>query len=44
MMAYFPSACATEALNMRKYLEEKKEEYGYDDSFLWRFHSFGFRG
>jgi nicotinamide phosphoribosyltransferase len=44
MMAYFPSTCATRAFEMRNYLEEKKEQYGYDDSFLWRFHSFGFRG
>lgn len=44
MMAYFPSACATEAMMMRKYLEMRKEQFGYTDSFLNRFHSFGFRG
>lgn len=44
MMAYFPSACATEAYMMRKYLEEMKEKFGYGDSFMLRFHSFGFRG
>lgn len=44
MMAYFPSACATEAYKMRKYLEETKERFGYDGSFMLRFHSFGFRG
>ncbi|MBB3112297.1 nicotinamide phosphoribosyltransferase [Paenibacillus phyllosphaerae] len=42
--AYFPSACATEAFHMRRYLERKQQEHGYDDAFLWRFHSFGFRG
>jgi nicotinamide phosphoribosyltransferase len=44
MHAYFPSSCATEAYKMREYLKEKQDEYGYDDSFLSRFHSFGFRG
>lgn len=44
MMAYFPSACATEAFKMRKYLEIKKNQYGYDDSFFERFFSYGFRG
>lgn len=44
MMAYFPSSCATEAFYMRKYLERKKKQFNYDDSFLLKFHSFGFRG
>lgn len=44
MHSYFPSSCATESFHMRRYLESKKEQYGYDDSFLWRLHSFGFRG
>lgn len=44
MMAYFPSSCATRAFEMRKYLERKRDEFGYDDSFLWRYHSFGLRG
>lgn len=44
MHAYFPSACATEAFHMRRYLEEKRAALGADDSFFWRFHSFGFRG
>lgn len=44
MKAYFPSTCATQAFRMRKYLEQKKKQYGYDDSFMWRFHSFGYRG
>ena len=34
---YFPSGCATEALQLRQYLEDKKLP-------LHRFHSFGFRG
>lgn len=42
--ASFPCGTATEALHMRRYLEEVKEEYGFDDSFLIRIHSFGFRG
>lgn len=44
MKSYFPSTVATQALRMRRYLEQKKKQYGYDDSFLWRFHSFGYRG
>ncbi|MBD3921287.1 DUF5598 domain-containing protein [Paenibacillus sp. PR3] len=44
MHAYFPSGCATEAFHMRRYLEEKQMEHGCDDGFLWRIHSFGFRG
>ncbi|MFL6361217.1 MAG: nicotinamide phosphoribosyltransferase domain-containing protein [Nitrososphaeraceae archaeon] len=37
MHAWFPSACATEAFHMRKYLDSKKLSAN-------RFHSFGFRG
>jgi nicotinamide phosphoribosyltransferase len=37
MHAWFPSACATEAFYMRKYLDSKKLSAN-------RFHSFGFRG
>ncbi|WP_229691917.1 nicotinamide phosphoribosyltransferase domain-containing protein [Paenibacillus radicis (ex Gao et al. 2016)] len=44
MHAYFPSACATEAFRMRQYLEEKREEQGEGEGFMWRLHSFGFRG
>lgn len=44
MMAYFPSACATEAYKMRQYLLVEKERFGFDEGFLWKFHSFGFRG
>lgn len=44
MMAYFPSACATEAFAMRRYLVERQEQFGYDASFLNKFHSFGYRG
>lgn len=44
MHAYFPSTAATQALRMRRYLEQKQRQYGYDDSFLLRLHSFGFRG
>jgi len=44
MHSYFPSACATQAFRMRKYLEQKKRQYGYGDSFMLRLHSFGFRG
>lgn len=44
MHAYFPSTTATQALRMRRYLEQKKRQYGYDDSFMFRLHSFGFRG
>lgn len=42
--ASFPCGTATEAFKMRKYLEDMKKEYGFDDSFLIRLHSFGFRG
>ena len=42
--AHFASSCATEAFKMRQYLEETKRKYGFDDSFMLRFHSFGFRG
>ncbi|OME54073.1 nicotinate phosphoribosyltransferase [Paenibacillus odorifer] len=44
MHSYFPSTTATQALRMRRYLEQKQRQYGYDDSFLLRLHSFGFRG
>lgn len=44
MHAYFPSTTATQALRIRRYIEKKQRQYGYDDSFLWRAHSFGFRG
>lgn len=44
MHSYFPSATATQALRMRRYIEQKQRQYGYDDSFLLRLHSFGFRG
>jgi nicotinamide phosphoribosyltransferase len=44
MHSFFPSTAATQAFRMRKYLEQKKRQYGYDDTFLLRFHSFGFRG
>lgn len=44
MHSYFPSTTATQAFRMRKYLEQKKRQYGYDDSFMLRLHSFGFRG
>lgn len=42
----FPSGCATRAFHMRKYLEKKQIEQGQQDNplFLWRFHSFGYRG
>jgi nicotinamide phosphoribosyltransferase len=40
----FSSGCATNAFHMRRYLERKQREYGYDDSFLWKFHFFGYRG
>lgn len=43
MMAYFASACLTEAMKMREYIIYRKEQFGYDDSFMWRFHDFGFR-
>lgn len=39
----FASQCATRALEMRLYLEEMRKKYNYDESFLYRFHSFGFR-
>jgi nicotinamide phosphoribosyltransferase len=42
--ASFPCGTATEALQMRRYLEETKERFGFDESFLIRIHSFGFRG
>lgn len=42
--SYFPCATATQAFRMRKYLEMKQKQYGYDDGFLTRLHSFGFRG
>lgn len=42
--AYFPSACATSALDMYDYLVEKKKEHGFDEKFMLRFHDFGFRG
>ncbi|EJW13913.1 nicotinamide phosphoribosyltransferase domain-containing protein [Paenibacillus alvei] len=44
MHGYFPSTAATQAYRMRKYLEQKQRQYGYDDSFMLRLHSFGFRG
>lgn len=44
MHSFFASTAATQAFRMRKYLEQKQRQYGYDDSFLIRFHSFGFRG
>lgn len=44
MHSYFPSGCATESFHMRRYLESKMKEHGFDESFLIRFHSFGFRG
>jgi nicotinamide phosphoribosyltransferase len=44
MTAYFPSACATRSFEMLNYLKSKQKQYGYDDSFLWRMHSFGLRG
>jgi nicotinamide phosphoribosyltransferase len=44
MMAFFPSSCATEAFHMRNYLLKKQKQYGFDDSFMWKYHSFGFRG
>ncbi|MGR5954335.1 nicotinamide phosphoribosyltransferase domain-containing protein [Bacillus paranthracis] len=42
--ASFSCGTATEAFKMRRYLEEMKKEYKFDDSFLIRLHSFGFRG
>jgi nicotinic acid phosphoribosyltransferase len=44
MKAYFASGCATEAFLMKKYLLEEQAKGGYDDSFLWKIHSFGYRG
>lgn len=44
MMAYYSSHCATRAVEIRDYLREKKDQYGYDEGFMWRVHSFGFRG
>jgi len=45
MKAFFPSACATRALEIRRYLEAKCKAGGYTwDSFRWRIHSFGYRG
>jgi nicotinamide phosphoribosyltransferase len=44
MQSYFASSCATEAFEMKRYLLEKQREGQYDDSFLWKIHSFGFRG
>jgi nicotinamide phosphoribosyltransferase len=42
--AYFPASCATEALEMRRYLEKVQQENNFPPEFLARFHSFGFRG
>lgn len=42
--SYYPATCATQAFRMYKYLEQKKRQHGYDESFMIRFHSFGFRG
>ena len=44
LQSSFPSGTATEAFRIRQYLEDTKNEYGYDDNFLSRVHSFGFRG
>lgn len=41
---YFSSGCLTEAFYARQYLQEMQAKYHYPDSFLARFHSFGFRG
>ena len=41
---HFASTTATQALRIKRYTEQKKRQYGYDDSFDWRVHSFGFRG
>ncbi len=41
---HFASACATEAMNMLLYLEDLRAKNSYDESFMLRFHSFGFRG
>jgi nicotinamide phosphoribosyltransferase len=40
----FPCGCATEAFELRRYLEVIKDRDKLDDSFLNRIHSFGFRG
>lgn len=42
----FPSGCMTRAFHMKKYLLKKQIEQGQLDNplFLWRFHSFGYRG
>lgn len=42
--AHFPATCATEALKMRRYLEDTMRAHAYPETFLLRFHSFGFRG
>lgn len=44
MHCHFPSTAATQALRIRRYLEKKQRQYDYDDMFLIRAHSFGFRG
>lgn len=42
LQSSFPCGTATEALHMRRYLEDLKGEYG--DNILIKIHSFGFRG
>ncbi len=44
LQSSFPCGTATEAFHMRRYLEEVKAENNFDESFLTRIHSFGFRG
>lgn len=44
MKGWWGSTSATRAFHMHQYLRAKQEEYGYDDSFMWRFHNFGYRG
>jgi len=44
LQSSFSCSTATEAFHIRRYLEETKEHYNFDDSFLSRVHSFGFRG
>ncbi|MFJ8247369.1 nicotinate phosphoribosyltransferase [Peribacillus asahii] len=44
LQASFPCGTATEAFHIRKYLEDVKKDKKFDDSFLIRAHSFGFRG
>ncbi len=44
MHSSFSSACATHAFQMRSYLVEKMNQYGFDESFMLRYHSYGFRG